>query len=243
MKLLFPFIFSFLFIANIDAQQIAVDKDSLKIFGSDSLFIYNVGSDTLIVDSLYTVKKRYGYWMNVILPDSAFIHYLIDAGLPLYILNFKLAPGDTAKFIFTYVDLCPVCVSKEYDNIPNFNDTLIFLSNSIVDDSLAIYVEGIGKLSGVEDEEIVAKYFQLYQNYPNPFNPTTKISYTLKQPGEVKLIVYDLSGREIITLVNKFQNSGEHSVNFDGKELSSGVYFYKLKINNLFLTKKMILMR
>jgi len=238
MKLIFPFIFAFLFIANINAQQIAVNKDSLGIYGADTLIVYNTGTDTLKIDSLFTAKERYGYGIFVTLPDSAFQYYLFNGEHPFHI---KLHPGDSAKFDFGYVDLCPIC--KKYDNVPNFKDTLIFLSNSILDSSLAIYVEGIGLTSNVEEEEITAKYFQLYQNYPNPFNPTTKISYELEQPGDVKLIVYDLLGNAIKTLVNKFQNSGKYSVNFSGDELSSGVYFYKLKINNLYLTKKMILLR
>lgn len=241
MKLLFPFIFSFLFIVNINAQQIVVNKDSLGMYATDSLFVYNIGTDTLKIDSLYSTKKQYGFSITVTIPDSVIYFYLFDAGFPLSLLHFSLPPGDTAKFIFTTVDLCPVC--KKNGNVPNFTDTLILLSNSIVNDSIPIYIEGVGFTSNVEEEEIIVKYFQLYQNYPNPFNPATKISYMLKQPGEVKLIVYDLSGREVKTLVNKFQNSGEYSFNFDGDGLSSGVYFYRLKINDLFLTKKMILLQ
>ena len=247
MKLLFPIIFSFLFIANINAQQIAVNKDSLEIAAADTLLIYNIGTDTLIIDSLYTTKKQYGYKILIQLSGSYFSYYLYDSyynplPIPPPNFHFNLLPGDTVKFIFQSVNICPTCVYKNFDYTPNFKDTLIFLSNSLIDDTLAIYAEGHG-FDSVEDEEIIAKYFRLNQNYPNPFNPTTKISYVLKQPGEVKLIVYDLSGREIKTLVNKYQNSGEYSVNFDGNGLSSGVYFYKLKINNLFLTKKMILLQ
>ena len=247
MKLLFSFIFSFLFIANINAQQIAVNKDSLEIAAADTLLIYNIGTDTLKIDSLYTVKRQFGYKILIQLPDSNFSFYLYDSdykvpSIPPSILHFNLLRGDTAKFIFESVDICPYCVYKDLDYTLNFKDTLIFLSNSIVDDSLAIYAEGHG-FDSVEDEEIIAKYFKLYQNYPNPFNPTTKISYVLKQPGEVKLIVYDLAGKEVKTLVNKFQNSGEYSVDFKAEGLPSGVYFYRLELNSFIFTKKMILLR
>ncbi len=247
MKLLFPFFFSFVFFVNINAQQIAVNKDSLEIAAADTLLIYNIGTDTLKIDSLYTVKKQFGYKILIQLPDSSFFFYLYDSNykvpsIPPSILHFNILPGDTAKFIFEYVDICPYCVYKNLDYTPNFKDTLIFLSNSIVNDSLAIYAEGHG-LDFVENEEVIAKYFKLYQNYPNPFNPTTKISYLLKQPGEVKLIIYDLAGKEVKILVNKFQNSGAYSVDFKAENLPSGVYFYRLELNSLILTKKMILLR
>ncbi len=90
--------------------------------------------------------------------------------------------------------------------------------------------------------------FRLYQNYPNPFNPRTVIKYQIvnskKQISNVKLIVYDITGREIITLVNEVQNTGTYEVDFSGNGLSSGVYFYTLFVNNkLFDTKKMILLK
>ncbi len=71
---------------------------------------------------------------------------------------------------------------------------------------------------------------RLNQNFPNPFNPSTNISYSLKSPGLVKLVVYDLIGREVKTLVNKSQIEGTYSVVFDASNLPSGVYIYKLEI-------------
>lgn len=71
---------------------------------------------------------------------------------------------------------------------------------------------------------------RLNQNFPNPFNPSTNISYSLKSGSFVKLIVYDLIGREVKTLVNKTQNDGAYSVVFDASNLPSGVYIYKLEI-------------
>ncbi|RMD51186.1 MAG: T9SS C-terminal target domain-containing protein, partial [Ignavibacteria bacterium] len=78
---------------------------------------------------------------------------------------------------------------------------------------------------------------------PNPFNPSTKIKFDLKQSGFVNLTVYDALGRKVSTLVNKPMLKGTHSVNFEGKDLSSGIYFYKLSINDFVMTKKMILMK
>ncbi len=88
------------------------------------------------------------------------------------------------------------------------------------------------------------KAFQLYQNFPNPFNSTTKIMYSIQETGFISLKIYDLHGKEIDVLVQDFQNANSYSLNYNASNLSSGVYFYSLRINNKILeTKKMILMR
>ena len=83
----------------------------------------------------------------------------------------------------------------------------------------------------------------LHQNFPNPFNPTTQIIYSTSKPGMVSLKIFDTTGREIETLVNEFHHPGNYSVKFDAKDLSTGIYFYKLKINNNYKIKKMILIK
>ncbi len=74
--------------------------------------------------------------------------------------------------------------------------------------------------------------FELKQNYPNPFNPSTVISYTLGMVSNVNIIIYDISGREVTTLVSGIQPAGNHSVSFNASGLSSGIYFYKMTVNN-----------
>lgn len=85
--------------------------------------------------------------------------------------------------------------------------------------------------------------YSLYQNYPNPFNPNTIISYQLPITSKVTIKLFDLLGREIQTLVNEEKSAGYHTLNFDGKNLPSGVYFYSLSVNDFRKTKKMVLMR
>ena len=85
--------------------------------------------------------------------------------------------------------------------------------------------------------------FNLTQNYPNPFNPTTTINFSISEPGNVTLKVYDVTGKEITTLVNGFKTAQSYEVQFDGSNLSSGVYFYTIHSNDFTLTKKMILMK
>jgi hypothetical protein len=90
--------------------------------------------------------------------------------------------------------------------------------------------------------------FALQQNYPNPFNPTTIINFKLMESSNVRLVIYNLLGERIKTLVQSFRNAGEYSINWDATDdvnnsVSSGVYFYSLETNNQTLQKKMVLIR
>lgn len=96
-----------------------------------------------------------------------------------------------------------------------------------------------------ENEDIsgVPDGFKLNQNYPNPFNPTTNIEFSLNESGSVSLKVYDLTGREVASLVDSRLNAGDHNVTFDASNLSSGVYIYILQSNGIRLANKMTLIK
>jgi len=85
--------------------------------------------------------------------------------------------------------------------------------------------------------------YSLSQNYPNPFNPSTKINYTIPKSGLVSLKVYDLLGKEVASLVNEVVNAGSHEVLFNASNLSSGTYFYRIKVGDFISTKKMSLLK
>jgi hypothetical protein len=90
---------------------------------------------------------------------------------------------------------------------------------------------------------ITPQTFILGQNYPNPFNPTTEISYSLHTATNVKLIVFNTLGQTIKTLVSEYKNPGKYSVNFNASALPSGIYFYRLEMENQSIVKKMILLK
>ena len=98
-------------------------------------------------------------------------------------------------------------------------------------------------LTSVENDIDVNINFSLNQNYPNPFNSMTRIEYHLTYPANVKLKIYDVLGEEILTLVNDYKQAGDHKINFDASELSSGIYFYKLQAGVYTNIKKMILLK
>jgi hypothetical protein len=85
--------------------------------------------------------------------------------------------------------------------------------------------------------------YTLHQNYPNPFNPATAIRYSIPTAERVTLTVYDLRGQEVAVLVNGHQNAGAHEVQFDARDLASGVYFYQIKAGSFNATRKMLLMK
>lgn len=97
---------------------------------------------------------------------------------------------------------------------------------------------------GVEVEDgVLPIAYNLEQNYPNPFNPSTMIRFSIPEASNVKIIISDILGKEIATLVNSELSAGSYSVNFDASNVSSGVYFYTLLTENFKQSKKMLLMK
>jgi hypothetical protein len=85
--------------------------------------------------------------------------------------------------------------------------------------------------------------FRLYQNYPNPFNPSTIISYDLPRSALVVLKVFDVLGREVMTLTSEHQSAGNHEVKFSAASLSSGTYFYRIQAGEYAATKRLLLLK
>ena len=97
--------------------------------------------------------------------------------------------------------------------------------------------------TGINDETGLPDNFSLSQNFPNPFNPTTQIKYQIEDRGFVSLKIYNILGKEIITLVNEEKQAGSYEVEFDARNLTSGIYFYKLTAGTFKESRKMILLK
>jgi len=117
-------------------------------------------------------------------------------------------------------------------------------------------IEEIRKLTfsgvvNVEDAEKITKAinsFTLLQNYPNPFNPSTTIEYQIPKAGDIEVNIYDISGQLVRTLNSGFQNAGSYKVNWNSKNnfnqtVASGIYLFQVKYDNMFLTKKLMLLK
>ena len=92
-------------------------------------------------------------------------------------------------------------------------------------------------------ENDIPSIFALEQNYPNPFNPTTNIQYDIPNDVFVSIKVYDMLGREVAELINEFKNAGRYIVGFNGSNLSSGIYYYKIKTGSFEQTRRMVLIK
>jgi|WetSurMetagenome_2_1015567.scaffolds.fasta_scaffold10674_2 aminopeptidase N len=114
----------------------------------------------------------------------------------------------------------------------------------VFDPSSQIVIKTASLVMGIEQNgNISPDKYELYQNEPNPFNPVTNINYDIPKNSHVKLVVYDLLGKEIKTLVNENKTAGKYSVSFNGMNLSSGVYLYRIETDNFSQVKKMMMVK
>jgi hypothetical protein len=131
----------------------------------------------------------------------------------------------------------------------NQNTVLQISSNDPSNGSVEIYVTGVGEqITSISETSGLPTQYAVKQNYPNPFNPNTVIHYQLPQRSEVSLVVYDLLGKQIRSLLNRTVEAGYHNVEWDGKnnsgtQVSSGIYIYWFKANEFTHSYKMILMK
>jgi len=103
---------------------------------------------------------------------------------------------------------------------------------SLTIDGIKVSTSWAGIVAGIKNISTVADKFSLSQNYPNPFNPTTNIKFSVPTSGFVKLSVYNAIGQQVQSLVNNELSTGEYSVQLNGSNLTSGMYFYKLELNS-----------
>ncbi len=236
--------YEFLELKNIGATPINL---SLAFFTDGITYIFPEGttieSNNFIVlaSNQQEFNNRYGF-----MPFGDFSGQLNNGGETITLVT---AAGDTI-FSITYSDQAPwpalpdgngnSLVPTEINPAGNLNDPASWRPSYAIhgspgrDDLLT---------SAENPRKEIPESFELFQNYPNPFNPFTEISYALRNPGRVYLSVFDLLGREVTVLVNTLQKSGKHKVLFSGANLSSGIYFYRLRTTDRMITKKMILMK
>lgn len=124
----------------------------------------------------------------------------------------------------------------------------IYLKGCVINDTL--YGDTTKIITSVRDlSENTPKDFELYPNYPNPFNPSTSIIFKIKNSQTISLVIYDLMGKEVIRLIdNEFYYSGSYKTTWNGKNnfnqsVSSGVYYYRLVGDGIYLTRSMVLMK
>jgi len=191
-------------------------------------------------------------WTAAVEPDVATGGYVllerrrkIGSGSWSSWVNIATLGGTTSE----YTDLTYYTSGTGPDSLQYRVQTKDYATNlSQYSDVVSIRFDNHNQKIGTEFAAVVTE-FGLGQNYPNPFNPTTVIRYRLPVPGQVQLVVFDMTGREVCLLVNERKEAGLHEVKFDGSSLASGVYFTRFivmdelgrrqfsTVNKLLLTK------
>ncbi len=176
----------------------------------------------------------------------------------VYKISIKAPIGEFYKLNFDVSKKSDGLLTYLIDQNNNFHNLEVekeISLKSLVDENKIVLLIGDESFINDQKDNFLPKEFVLSQNYPNPFNPTTTIQYsipadlTYRQAGvksetsKVKLVVYDILGRKITTLVNKQQQPGIYEIIFDASRLSSGIYYYTLKVGNFNEAKKMLLMK
>ena len=146
---------------------------------------------------------------------------------------FTMAPGDTQDVVYALVG----GITPGGDNTTVYEQTQLNMQMIRF-----LYSKNVTAIKGSGGGNHISD-FRLLQNYPNPFNPSTTIRFTLPGREMVSLKVYDILGREVATLLNGELPAGDHRVQFEGQNLPSGVYFYRLRAGNFVKTRKMLLVR
>ena len=248
------------------------DTLSLKIYADTTIGgknYFRITDNPWIYD--FIRSDSIGVYFYDTLNNKEWLFFRYNLSVGEYIQNgYNLSPSDTNNFIKVYKSIddstsyfgqwmrrMRFTIDKGIDNAYSIeiNSQLgfLYIDASGIGGNRNISLMGCkigdkiyGTLTTVNNIEQIPSEYKLFQNYPNPFNPTTIIEYQLSQEDIVTLKVYDILGREIKTLLNeKLQSSGIHKITFNGSNLSSGIYFYKLttKENHSSLFNKMILLK
>ncbi len=218
---------------------IRLDSINLNIYKSTNCGSYNV----LLVDSLRAKKNDTSstcdYHGNIVICRDTSLINIFNANRRSKRFEIHAFEGGNSQ---TYVKDVGVAVFDWHQMMESSN---LFLRGCIIEGVLygdTTFPVGIEKISNH-----IPDSYKLHQNYPNPFNPSTRIKFSIPPSkgarGMTQLIIYDILGREIATLVNEQLQPGTYEVEWDGSNYPSGVYFYKLITDDFINTKKMVLIK
>ena len=223
-----------------------------------------------IIKKVYTDKSTYTYGETVYITLRAINTSSVEDSIIFPDLCEAFPYIDNISYLFTFGIGCALAVSvreiPSQDSIewvykyPNSYHPELFMPigqhnvfghfRQITFDPLSSFTENTDTIDILIEEdpndvsdEINEYIYFLAQNYPNPFNPRTIINYVIYKEGNVVLKVFDCLGNEVISLVNEFKKQGSYSVEFDGSGITSGLYFYQLRINDFLTTKIMVLLK
>lgn len=234
-----------------DSSNIYVAGSSFTNFYFDVLLIkYAPNGDTLWVKTYDggNNSNDAGNCMTIDIFGNVYVSGYARSDITYFdYLTIKFNPNGDIKWIKTYTS--PLVTYSEdivYGiSIDSSNSVIISGSSKQGTNWYGITSIKYSQLTNANINSIPSlSEYKLYQNYPNPFNPYTYIRYEMPVQGNVQIEVYNINGSKVQTLVNEKKESGNHEIEFNGSNLSSGIYFYKFSINGkLINTKKLILLK
>ncbi len=194
----------------------------------------NIEMPPAFPDAPFDVRFSSGDYVRTVIPDSGEAVLSIDLNEVVYPvqLSWEIQPENG----ITYSIIPDSGLGRP---IANLNQSETATIPSVADHRIRL----TAKASKVRSSHGFPTAYVLSQNYPNPFNPETRIHFELSQSGPVRLVVYDLLGREVATLVDEFKGPGRYDAKFNAASLASGVYFYRLQAGGFVSMKKMLLMK
>jgi endo-1,4-beta-xylanase len=244
-----------------DSTKLLINEFDI-LNGNTDINTYIQIINLLKADSLIDGIGCQGHYLESI--DSSSIRFRLDqlaaTGLPIYIGGYDVNIADDAQQLAVYKEQFPVFWTHpaiKGVTLWGYIQGQIYQTNAYLLRSngterpalqwLRDYLTGTG-INDKETNMFMPSDYMLYQNYPNPFNPSTTVQYVLRKTSDIKLIIYNVRGEKIRTLIDANQSTGQYTLTWDARDdqynpISSGVYFYRLETAKGSLQKKMVLLR
>ncbi|MFZ4590051.1 MAG: alpha/beta fold hydrolase [Ignavibacteria bacterium] len=209
-----------------------VSQMNYQIYEVSSTGVAKLVSTINYTDRKATVNTR----KQVTIKGNSHAH-IFQAGSKIRVIMTNLDQRWNYSFLNTNPFVLPV--------MTNYTNKMYLSANSYIDFPVIGVAPFRPMIQGEEGLTTNPTKFELTQNYPNPFNPTTTIRFSLPESfaGNVSLKIFDITGKEVATLINSNMSSGVHTAAFDGSKLSSGIYFYKISAGSYSDVKKMTLIK
>jgi predicted acyl esterase len=218
--------------------NLKLDFISNAIVSQMNYQIYEVSStgvSKLVTTITNTFRKDNKKRKQVVIKGNSHAH-IFQAGSKIRVIMTNLDQRWNYPFLGTNPFVLPV--------MTNFSNKMYLSANSYIDFPI-IGTAPFSPMASEEEGTVTATKFELSQNYPNPFNPSTTIRFSLPESfaGNVSLKIFDITGKEVATLINSNMSGGLHTAKFDASKLSSGIYFYKISAGSYSDVKKMSLIK
>ncbi|MHB8132449.1 MAG: T9SS type A sorting domain-containing protein [Mobilitalea sp.] len=250
-KFYFPFLFFIVFVKPTNSQVIATfNNDTTKIWDTNYMWncvltsksffpIVTVSRDTIYITECDTSSSRmlcickYNSYTSLVGLDTGTYTAVVTRQL-YYHTKMPVETADGWIFKDTTINS-----SEEAGSV-----TFTLMTTSNLQREIGFYQSGcLNSTDVILEKNIIPNKFAMLTNYPNPFNPSTSIRYTIPKLCHVALSIYNLIGQQITTLVNEKQQAGSYEVNYNMRDLSSGIYICRLSMDGNILSHKIMLLK